>query len=83
VVTPHGRDSLRRFEIEKRLNERYQLSMDEYDAVLRGSGHVKFGTRNITLDLECIPGVSASSRGTPRLVLQEISEYHRTYAWRS
>jgi polyketide biosynthesis 3-hydroxy-3-methylglutaryl-CoA synthase-like enzyme PksG len=83
VVTPHGRDSLRRFEIEKRLNERYQLSMDEYDAVLRGSGHVTFGTRNITLDLECIPGVSASSRGTPRLVLQEISEYHRKYAWRS
>jgi polyketide biosynthesis 3-hydroxy-3-methylglutaryl-CoA synthase-like enzyme PksG len=83
VATPDGRDSLRRLEIEKRLNERYQLSMDEYDAVLRGSGQVRFGTRNITPDLECIPGVSASSRGTPRLVLQEISEYHRKYAWRS
>ena len=25
VVTPHGRERLRRFEIEKHLNERYQL----------------------------------------------------------
>jgi polyketide biosynthesis 3-hydroxy-3-methylglutaryl-CoA synthase-like enzyme PksG len=83
VVTPHGRDSLRRFETEKRLNERYQLSMDEYDAVLRGSGIVTFGTRDVTLDLECISGVAASSRGMPRLVLQEISEYHRKYAWLS
>jgi polyketide biosynthesis 3-hydroxy-3-methylglutaryl-CoA synthase-like enzyme PksG len=83
VVTPNGRENLRRFEIEKRLNERYQLSMDEYDAVLRGSGSVKFGTRNVTLDLECIPGVPASYRGQQRLILQEISEYHRKYAWLS
>ena len=83
VVTPCGRHSLRRFEIETRLNERYQLSMDEYDAVLRDSGCVTFGTRDVTLDLDCIPGVAASSRGTPRLVLQEISEYHRKYAWLS
>jgi polyketide biosynthesis 3-hydroxy-3-methylglutaryl-CoA synthase-like enzyme PksG len=83
VVTPKSRDSLRRFEIEKRLSERYQLSMDEYDAVLRGSGSVRFGTRNVTLDLGFIPGVAASCRGKPRLVLQEISEYHRKYAWLS
>jgi polyketide biosynthesis 3-hydroxy-3-methylglutaryl-CoA synthase-like enzyme PksG len=50
---------------------------------LRGSGNMKFGTRNVTSDLELIPGVPASYRGKPRLVLQEISEYHRKYAWLS
>ena len=83
VVTPHSRKRLQHFEIEKHLNDRYHLSMDEYDAVLRDSGRVKLGTRNVTLDLECIPGVPLSCRGKPRLVLQEISEYHRQYAWLS
>ena len=81
VVTPAGRERLQRCEIAKRLDERYQLSMDEYDAVLRGSGSVKFGTRNVTLDLGCIPGVLASYHGQQRLVLQAISDYHRKYAW--
>ena len=57
--------------------------MDEYDAVLRGSSRVKFGTLNVILDLECIPGVPLTCRGKPPLVLQEISEYHRQYAWLS
>jgi polyketide biosynthesis 3-hydroxy-3-methylglutaryl-CoA synthase-like enzyme PksG len=83
VFTLNSRDNLRRFEIDKQLNERYQLSMDEYDAVLRGIGSVRFGTRDIRLDLEFIPGVPASCRGQQRLVLQEISEYHRKYAWLS
>ena len=83
VVTPQGRECQRRFEIEKHLNERYPLAMDEYDAVLSGSGRVKFGTRNVILDLECIPGVPLSCRGKLRLVLEEISEYHRRYVWLS
>jgi polyketide biosynthesis 3-hydroxy-3-methylglutaryl-CoA synthase-like enzyme PksG len=83
IVTPQGRDNLRRFEIAKRLDERYRLSMDEYDAVLRGSSRVKFGTRDVTLDLDCIPGVPLACRGQPRLVLQAISEYHRKYTWLS
>jgi polyketide biosynthesis 3-hydroxy-3-methylglutaryl-CoA synthase-like enzyme PksG len=83
VVTPNGRENLHRFEIEKRLDERYQLSMDEYEAVLRGSGSVKFGTRDVKLDLGFIPGVPIAYRGKQRLVLQEISDYHRKYAWLS
>lgn len=81
VVTPDGRESLQRFAIEKHLDERYQLSMDEYDAVLKASSRVKFGTRNVKLDLDFIPGVLTSLHGKQRLVLQEISEYHRKYLW--
>jgi polyketide biosynthesis 3-hydroxy-3-methylglutaryl-CoA synthase-like enzyme PksG len=81
VVTPAGRERLQHCEIAKCLDERYQLSMDEYDAVLRASSSVKFGTRNSTLDLEFISGVPASWRGKQLLVLQAISDYHRKYAW--
>lgn len=81
VVAAQGQERQRRFEIERRLNERYRLSMNEYDALLMGSGAVKFGTRNVKLDLELIPGIPASCRGTKRLFLAGIREFHREYQW--
>ena len=81
VVTSEGPERQRRFEIENQLNERYQLSMDEYDSLLLGSGAVKFGTRNVTLDTQLIPGAWESFKGKDRLYLKEIKEFHREYEW--
>jgi len=81
VVTAEGQERLQRFEIERQLNERYQLSMDEYEALLKGSGAVKFGTRNVKLDFQLIPEVLASCRGQERLFLEEIRDFHREYRW--
>lgn len=81
VVTAQGPELLGRQEIARQLNERYQLSMDEYDVLLMGSGIVKFGTRNIKPDFNLIPGVLASCQGKPRLFLEEIREFHREYGW--
>lgn len=81
VVTTQGQERLREYEIESRLNQRYQLSMDEYDALLKGSGEVKFGTRNVKPDFELLPGALASCRGKERLFLEEIREFHRIYRW--
>jgi polyketide biosynthesis 3-hydroxy-3-methylglutaryl-CoA synthase-like enzyme PksG len=81
VVTPTGQKRQQRFQIERQLNERYQLSMDEYEALMRGSGAVKFGTRNVKLDFQIIPGALSSLRGKPRLFLEEIRDFHRLYRW--
>ncbi|PPB08854.1 hydroxymethylglutaryl-CoA synthase family protein [Brevibacillus laterosporus] len=81
VVTSQGQEHLRRFEIEKQLNERYHLSMDEYEELLRESGMVKFGTRNAKLDLNLFPEALKLNFGKQRLVLKEINEYHREYEW--
>lgn len=81
IVTAQGQERQNRFGIANQLNERYQLSMNEYDALLMGSGAVKFGTRNVKLDFELIPGVLASCQGKQRLFLDEIREYHREYRW--
>lgn len=56
IVTPQSQDRLRTSRIEDQLNKRYQLTMDEYETLLRGSGSVKFGTRNVKLDFDLIPG---------------------------
>jgi polyketide biosynthesis 3-hydroxy-3-methylglutaryl-CoA synthase-like enzyme PksG len=81
VVTAEGQKRQQRFQIEQQLNERYQLSMDEYEVLMQGSGAVKFGTRNVKLDFHLIPGVLDSCRGKPRLYLEEIREFHRLYRW--
>ncbi|MCC5467069.1 hydroxymethylglutaryl-CoA synthase family protein [Pelosinus baikalensis] len=81
VVTAQGQEYQRRFRLEDQLNERFQLSMDEYEALLRGSGAVKFGTRNVKLDFQFIPGALVSCKGKERLYLREIREFHREYEW--
>lgn len=81
IVTPQGQERQRAFNIGDHLNERYQLSMDEYETLLEGTNAVKFGTRNVKLDVELIPGVVASCRGKQRLFLDEIREFHREYRW--
>lgn len=83
VVTGGGRESQRRFGIEGQLNDRYQLSMDEYDSLLKGSAAVKFGTRNVKLEPDSLSGALASGKGRERLYLEEISEFHRRYRWTS
>lgn len=81
ITTSQGQERMQRFEIERHLNERYRLSMDEYHKVLLESSAVKFGTRNIKLDLQFLPEVTASSQGNGRLFLSEIKEFHREYRW--
>jgi polyketide biosynthesis 3-hydroxy-3-methylglutaryl-CoA synthase-like enzyme PksG len=81
VVTPEGQKRQQRFQIERQLNERYQLSMDEYEMLIQGSGAVKFGTRDVKLDFHIIPGALASRREKPRLFLEEIRDFHRLYRW--
>ncbi|HCY88584.1 MAG TPA: 3-hydroxy-3-methylglutaryl-ACP synthase [Desulfobacteraceae bacterium] len=81
VVTPAGQQRQHGFNIEDRLDRRYRLSMDEYETLLRGSGAVKFGTRNLESDFSIIPGLDPSQGGEKRLFLEGIQEFHREYRW--
>lgn len=81
VVTQKGQDRLRRFQMLKQLDERYPLTIQEYEKVLQGSNQVKFGTRNVRIDKELISGIYTSSTGNERLVLDSINEFHREYRW--
>jgi polyketide biosynthesis 3-hydroxy-3-methylglutaryl-CoA synthase-like enzyme PksG len=81
VITPEGQARQRRFAIERQLDERYLLSMEEYEAILRGSSAVKFGTRNAQLDNGFIAGARESRRGKGQLFLRAIKEFHREYEW--
>lgn len=81
VVTAQGQERQRKLGIEDHLSNRYQLSMDEYHSILFGSGVMRFGTRNVKLDTQLIPGALESAQGKGRLFLKEIKEFHREYGW--
>lgn len=81
VVTAEGSQRQKRFAIGQHLNERYNLSMNEYESLLQGNGAVKFGTRNVKTDLNLFPGAIEGCQGKSRLFLEEIREFHRQYRW--
>lgn len=81
VVTAEGQARVRQFDIARQLDRRRVLSMEEYEMLLRGSGSVKFGTRNAVPPADLISGIDNSFAPGRRLFLKEIREYHREYEW--
>ena len=81
VVTPAGQTRQRQFSIARHLDERYPLSMSEYESILFGSGAVRFGTRNVEVDETFLANARTSKSGRARLFLREIKEFHREYEW--
>lgn len=86
VATAESQARVRSLGLKSQFDQRYVLSMEEYETVLRESGVVKFGTRNAKLHSELISAelISGAGRGTstgPRLYLKEIREFHREYEW--
>ena len=87
VASASGQKKLALMLIARQLDARHELTMDEYDAILNGSHAVKFGTRNVLLDLNLIPAVWDSiqshvvTTGRRRIFLKEIKDFYRTYEW--
>lgn len=80
VATQDGQDRIRALRIKDQLDRRYELSMDEYEAVLANSHVVKFGTRNVELDSSFI-NKARSAHGNDTLFLTGIKEFQRQYEW--
>lgn len=55
VVPINGSSALHSLNIEQRLNERYPLSLSEYDHLLYTNKSIKFGTQNMQVDPDILP----------------------------
>ncbi len=83
VVNSNGANRIRKSVIEAQLDQRYQLSLNEYDDLLSKNANVSFGTRKRELE-ELLPfSFHTFEHESPQLFLKEISEFHREYAWTS
>ncbi|MCH2193538.1 hydroxymethylglutaryl-CoA synthase family protein [Kordia sp.] len=80
VVNKEGQERLKQFNIKEKLDNRYEMTMEEYEQLLVNSNAVKFGTRNTKLDEDFIPQ-ARKALGKETLFLKEIKEFHREYEW--
>jgi polyketide biosynthesis 3-hydroxy-3-methylglutaryl-CoA synthase-like enzyme PksG len=80
VVRPEGKQRVADLDFASELDNRYELSMEQYETLLSSSNAVKFGSRNVVPDAETFAGARQNlERET--LFLKEIKEYHREYVW--
>jgi polyketide biosynthesis 3-hydroxy-3-methylglutaryl-CoA synthase-like enzyme PksG len=80
VVRKEGQQRLRSLAIKDHLDRRNELSIEEYESLLRRSSAVRFGTRNVVVDSSFVPR-SRQAPGKKTLFLREIKEFHREYEW--
>ena len=78
VVTRDAQERVCALRIKDQLDNRYELSMEEYDSLLVNSNAVKFGTRNVVLGADFIPKTSNAQRNGA-VFLTEIKEFQRQY----
>ena len=72
VAMQQGQDKINALNITAQLDNRHFLSMDQYDALIKISDAVKFGTRNLVLDTSLIAEARKAFNQQPRLYLKEI-----------
>ncbi|MDQ1812388.1 hydroxymethylglutaryl-CoA synthase [Massilia sp. CCM 9210] len=80
VVRKEGQERLRGLKIRETLDNRYELSMEQYDRLLEKSRELKFGTRNMVPDASFI-AEARTTLNQPTLLLKQIKEFHREYEW--
>lgn len=80
VSDPEAKSELRKMEVKKRLRERYHLSMNEYDELLKTNVQIKFGTRNIQFDISSYVNRYQLNH-SKLLFLESINDFHRIYKW--
>lgn len=79
IVTAKGQQRLQSLNISEHLDNRYQLSIEEYEYSLRSNKDVRFGTQNVTIDCPISQKVNLDKSRKPRLILKRIENFHREY----
>ena len=81
VVTPAGQEKLKSFNLDSTLNNRYMMSMKEYEDSFQYNDELKFGTRNYKVNTSNFSHIFKEVKGKNKLILSGIKEFHREYEW--
>ncbi|MFE6775900.1 hydroxymethylglutaryl-CoA synthase family protein [Streptomyces sp. NPDC057702] len=81
VVTQDSQERVRAMNTNKTLDDRYELSIEQYLRLTKENEVIEFGTRNVELRLDLVPEILDTVSGTGRLFLKRVNEFHREYAW--
>ncbi len=82
VADARSQEALAAMEIDRRLMNRYELSMPEYDELTALNATLAFGCKDFEPDFQPFRHIHRSHyEGQNLLVLRKISGYHRQYQW--
>jgi len=82
ILTKRAREKLAALKIEEALDNRYELTMQEYDSLLDLNMEWIFGIQDKEIDISPFARIYAKFfEGKKLLVLQRVKNYHREYIW--
>lgn len=81
IVTAKSQEILRSYQLEKHLDDRYLMSVDEYEASIITNKDIRFGLRDLKIDFSLFPQAFKHVEGKGKLVFSAIKEFHREYEW--
>ncbi len=82
LVGPDSKKILAGMNIQHRLNQRYKLSIEEYERLAYLNREWGFGVMDKEMDMShCFPVYDHFFAGKKLLVLKKIKNYHREYEW--
>jgi len=81
VISTKSQETLSQFKLSKHLDERYLLSMEEYENTFEANKGLKFGVKDHIVNAGEFSSLYNKLKGKNKLVLSEIKNYHRIYKW--
>lgn len=81
IVTSKSQEILNSYSLSKHLDERYMMSVDEYEETIVMNKDIRFGTRDYQFDSKRFPKTFSYVEGKNRLVFAAIKNFHRIYEW--
>ncbi|HEY0792103.1 MAG TPA: hydroxymethylglutaryl-CoA synthase, partial [Chthoniobacterales bacterium] len=82
IIGPQAKTKLGRLQKQKSLESRYELSLQEYDALLDLNLEWGFGLKDKEVDRAAFASTyDRAMSGRELLVLKRIANYHREYEW--
>ena len=82
IVTPKSKTKMSALQKRESLNNRYELSVPEYDRLLDLGLEWLFGTKDKEVDTTSYQEIyDRSMAGRGLLVLKKVANYHREYQW--
>ena len=82
VITPESQKLINRLNIKSQLDQRYPLTVKEYDQILDLNGQWEFGEKNKESNNDAYLHIYGDQlRNKNKLVLKRIKNYHREYEW--
>ena len=82
VIGENAINAIEEMNILKEIENRYNLSIEEYEKIIDINRELSFGTKDYEVDFDKFNDIFCNKvKGKGLLILNKISNFHREYIW--